>query len=404
MKILLVALNHKPEQTGIGKYQGEMAAWLVARGHEVRVVTAPPYYPQWMVAKGYRAWLYRIETIDGAKVIRVPLYVPSRVTGTKRLVHLASFALSSFPAIITQALFWRPDSILLTEPPLMAAPAVLIGKMLAGAQAYLHVQDLEVDAAFRLGLLKTSILQRLAFEIEGALLRCFAMVSTISPKMLERLRDKGVAKDRSVLAPNWANVGAFDPAKGSGVWREFLGCMEDSVLVLYSGNLGHKQGLDTIVEAARHLQENKKIRFIISGDGVGRAEMEARAKGVGNLVFLPVQAQEEFSQLMVAADIHLLPQKKDAADLVMPSKLGNILASGRPVVAGAMPGTQIYDSIQGCGLAVPPEDAEAFAAAIQKLAEDSVLRESMGKEARVRALSYWSQDVALKKIEEIITQ
>ena len=118
MKILLVSLNYAPEQTGIGKYQGEMAAWLVDRGHQVRVVTAPPYYPAWKMGAGYKSWNYVVEVVDGARIYRVPLYVPSVQSGIKRLIHLLSFAVFSFPVIVWQSVTWRPDALLITAPPL----------------------------------------------------------------------------------------------------------------------------------------------------------------------------------------------------------------------------------------------------------------------------------------------
>ena len=97
MRFVVYAINYRPELTGIGKFSGEMAEWLVAKGHEVRVVTAPPYYPQWRVLGHYRSWHYRRESLNGVKVWRCPLWVPSRPSGLKRILHLASFALSSFP-------------------------------------------------------------------------------------------------------------------------------------------------------------------------------------------------------------------------------------------------------------------------------------------------------------------
>jgi colanic acid biosynthesis glycosyl transferase WcaI len=121
MKILLYGINFAPELTGIGKYTGEMAAWLVAQGHDVRVVTAPPYYPAWAVSPGYSGRTYRTEDWHGAKVLRCPLWVPSQPGGLKRLLHLASFALSSLPVMLGQV-FWRPQVVWVVEPALFCAP------------------------------------------------------------------------------------------------------------------------------------------------------------------------------------------------------------------------------------------------------------------------------------------
>ena len=191
----------------------------------------------------------------------------------------------------------------------------------------------------------------------------------------------------------------FDPTKGEGKWKEEFKQDPSTVLIVYSGNLGRKQGLESIVEAARTLKDEKHLKFIVSGDGAGREDMIKSAENLDNITFLELQPFEDFVHLMIAADIHLLPQKAGAADLVMPSKLGNILASGRPVIAGASEGTQVYEAIQECGIAVEPENSKAFADAILKLSKDKTLRASMGAEGIKRAHEDWSKEGVLKKME-----
>ncbi|MFP4097542.1 MAG: glycosyltransferase, partial [Alphaproteobacteria bacterium] len=235
-----------------------------------------------------------------------------------------------------------------------------------------------------------------------AALQRFAHVSTISPNMRQKVIEKGVAEDKALLIQNWANVEQFDPAKGAGKWADEFKKDPDTVLAVYSGNLGKKQGLGTLIEAARLLQNEKHIHFVICGDGAGRADMVENARNLSNVTFLPLQPMDDFVHLMIAADIHLLPQKAGAADLVMPSKLGNILASGRPVVAGANKGTQLYEAMRGCGIAVPPEEGKAFAEAIRILAGDQDLRISMGKDGRGRAFAEWSKDSVLQIMERVM--
>jgi colanic acid biosynthesis glycosyl transferase WcaI len=167
--------------------------------------------------------------------------------------------------------------------------------------------------------------------------------------------------------------------------------------------LGQKQGLETIVEVAQILNISAPyIQFIISGDGAGREAMVKQAEGLNNITFVPLQPFEDFLHLMVAADMHLLPQKAGAADLVMPSKLGNILSSGRPVIVGAPQGTQVHSAIEECGLAVEPENATEFADAILTLAKDEKERELMGKAARARAERDWGKESLLKRMESLL--
>ena len=154
METLIIGINFSPELTGIGKYTGELAEYLVEAGHEVRVITAPPYYPQWQVQDGYSSWRYRRERRRGIVIYRCPLWVPARPTGLKRILHLASFGLSSLPPAILLA-GWRPQVVLSIAPALLSAPAALLSARLAGAKAWLHIQDFELEAAVSLGLVPT---------------------------------------------------------------------------------------------------------------------------------------------------------------------------------------------------------------------------------------------------------
>ena len=212
MRILIYGINFSPELTGIGKYTGEMAAWLAARGHEVRVVTAPPYYPDWQVWTGFSGWRYQLADEAGGslRVVRCPLWVPARPSGLTRLLHLASFALSSLPVLLWQWR-WRPAVVFAVAPPLFCAPGAWLAARLAGGKAWLHIQDYEVDAAFDLGLLKGARLRRMALAGERWLLRRFDRVSTISRRMLALAQAKGVAAGCLVLFPNWVDVLAIRP-------------------------------------------------------------------------------------------------------------------------------------------------------------------------------------------------
>ena len=259
MKLLVYGINFAPELTGIGKYTGEMVAWLAAQGHEVRVVTAPPYYPDWAVWPGYSASRYAREDWHGATVIRTPLWVPRKVTGLRRLLHLASFALTSIPALFAQW-HWKPDVVWVTEPPLFCSPAALAFARLRSAKAWLHIQDYEVDAAFELGLLKGARLRSLVAAVERGLMRRFDRISTISMRMLERASSKGTEDARLVSLPNWADVSSHPAAADATVpIAPNSAFASDAVVALYSGNMGAKQGLELLAEIRLHAARTGRI-------------------------------------------------------------------------------------------------------------------------------------------------
>ncbi len=398
MRILIYSANFAPEPTGIGKYSGEMASWLARQGHEVRVVAAPPYYPDWKVADGYAWPPYRRETINDVTVWRAPLWVPKAPGGLTRILHLLSFAISSFPIMLRQVV-WRPDVVITVAPAFLCAPVGWLTARLSAAQAWLHLQDFEIDIAFQLGLLKNKSLERVVLGFERFVMRRFDSVSTISHRMVERLLKKGVSRDRARLFPNWVDISHINPmpAPGQAVnrYRNTLRIPDSSVVVLFSGTLGGKQGLMMIPEVARTLARRKDIVFVICGDGVMKPQLEEATADLANVHLLPLQPFAQLGELLRAADIHLLPQSPRAEDLVLPSKLSGMIASGRPVIATCRTGTELASVVSKCGLIVPPEDCPALAEAILRLADDVETRLEFGRRGRAWAEANVDRDAVL---------
>jgi len=397
MKILIYSANFAPEKVGIGKYSGEMAAWLESQGHVVRVVCAPPYYPDWKVDAGYRGASYRREVWRNITVWRCPLWVPRKPTGLKRILHLMTFAASSLPMMLRH-IFWRPDVVLTVAPAFMCAPAGWLTARLCGAQAWLHLQDFEVDIAFQMNMLKSPAMQKFALKAERWMLSRFNTVSSISRRMVERLETKGVRTDRIQFFPNWVDVSHIKPSCDGTTYRKELGIAEDTIVVLYAGALAAKQGLRIIPPVASLLAKRKDIVFVICGDGVLKPELASDSDGMSNVYLLPLQPFEQLGELLCMADIHLLPQNPSAADLVLPSKLSGMLASGRPVVSTCRPGTDLESVISLCGLVVPPGDLQGLAEAICTLADDPVLRLQLGHESRLWAELHVDREVVLQRM------
>lgn len=397
MKILICSVNFAPEQTGIGKYSGEMAAWLADHGHSVRVVAAPPYYPMWKVDPAFIAPRFRRDRWRGLEVWRAPLWVPKNPRGAARVLHLVSFAITSFPLMLRQVL-WRPDLVLVVAPAFVCAPAAWLTARLCGAAAWLHLQDFEIDVAFQMGLLKGKFLQRVVLRMERWVLHRFDTVSTISARMIELLVKKGVPIERTRYFPNWADIATFGPGATSTRYRTQLGIASNSIVVLFSGTLGGKQGLMIIPSAAELLAVRRDIVFVVCGDGIMKSRLAQAAARLPNVRLLPLQPVERLGELLAMADMHLLPQSPSAADLVLPSKLSGMLASGRPVIATCRPGTEIEAVVTNCGLVVPPNDSQALAEAVKKLADDPATRRELGRKARVFAEANFERDAVLGRI------
>ena len=249
MRILIVGINFAPELTGVGKYTGEMAAWLARLGHSVTMVAAPPYYPSWQVGPGYRRWGWRRERWKGCTVIRCPLYVPRRVSGIGRLIHVASFSLSSIAAAIAAALRAKPDLVVAIAPTLMSSPVTLAIARLSGAKTWLHVQDFEVEVAAQLDLfpyiglrrVAVAFAERLSEAVAQEVKRQVEQLGLVSSddvtKMVDRLVVKGAAKDRCVLFPNWVDIDAIRPIDHDNPLRRELQLPEGRTIALYAGSM-----------------------------------------------------------------------------------------------------------------------------------------------------------------------
>ena len=217
--------------------------------------------------------------------------------------------------------------------------------------------------------------------------------------MLERAASKGVAAERLVFLRNWVDVDAIRPLDRPSAYRRELGLAGDAVVVLFSGTLGSKQGLQLIPESARLLARDASIQFVICGEGPMKAELLRQGPGLANLHFLPLQPVQRLGELLGLADIHLLPQDAAAEDLVLPSKLGGMLASGRPVVATCRADTELHQLVARAGFAVPPNDAAALAAQINALAGAPELRHALGRQARELAEGSFGMARVLQQFE-----
>jgi len=327
------------------------------------VLTAPPYYPEWQRHEGFEN-RYTTTIKDGVSLYRCPLYVPKKITTFKRLLHLCSFALSSAFRLFSLVRL-KPSVVFLVQPTLFCAPATLLYCKITGANSIMHIQDFEVDAMLGLGLSRGGRLKRFATGIESWLLKKFDVVSSISFSMLENARAKGVDEKKLLFFPNWADTNFVTPDVSGDAIRAEWGFTQNDKVVLYSGNIGQKQGLEIILEAADTFKANELIKFIIIGNGVYREKLQQMAleRGLTNVQFKQLQPWELVPQILAMADVHLVVQKRGAADAVLPSKLTNILSVGGHALVTADTDTELgkiaqkYPGIYQC---VEPENTNAF--------------------------------------------
>ncbi len=375
--VLIYSLNYSPETTGVGRYVGQMTEYLCeSDNYHVTVLTAPPYYPAWEVYPGYEN-KYSVVKSKNLKVIRCPIYIPKQPGTLKRILHLVTFALSSFVPLA--GLFFRKNTcVLVIAPTLTIAPSALIFGKLKGAKTMLHIQDFELDAMVGLNFRESQNRGfALASLIEKFLLRRFDIVSTISNRMVTSLHNKGVSRQNAVFFPNWVDTSKFFPIEDKKQCRYKVGIKSTGKVVLYSGNIGKKQGLEFVLEVARRLQDNRLISFVIAGNGSEKKSLveEAKRLELSNLSFMDFVSESDLPYLLNSADVHLVLQKPGVGDSVMPSKLSNIIAVGGHAIVSAEENTEIYDlnaKYPGIFTLIPTDDLTSLEQSIAVLCDSEL--------------------------------
>lgn len=362
-RILLIGGNYAPELTGIGKYNGEMMKWFADRGLTVTIITTYPYYPEWSIHSQYKSkshW-YSTEKIQHNNtietIIRCPHYVPQNPSGLKRLISDTTIFFSFFIALIGQLFKAKHDYVLSVAPPFSIGILGMLYKTLRGGKTIYHIQDLQIDAARDLNMIKSHAVLNILFTIEKFILKHTDYISTISAGMIKKIEEK--CEKPVTFFPNWADVDAYFPLTNKIALKAKFGFDKEDKIVLYSGAIGEKQGLEMILNTAGNLKD-ERVKFIICGVGPFKAKLEmlAQKQHLKNVVFMPLQSAANFNAFLNVADVHLVLQKGSASDLVLPSKLMTILSVGGVAIVSAMPGTSLYSMMQNnkLGMVIPPEN------------------------------------------------
>lgn len=390
-RILLIGYNFSPEPTGIGKYSGEMMAWLASAGYHCSVITAYPYYPYWKVQRPYhskRFWYQKeTKTFDsGGKltVYRCPMYVPKHPSGLKRMLLDVSFMGAAFFQLIKLMFHKKYDTVITVVPSFQFGLLGYFYKVFKKAHTVYHIQDLQIEAAQDLNMIKSRMMIKLLYRVERFIFKNTDVISSISESMVAKIEEKTLKK--VLLFPNWTDTQFFSPLANKAQLKKDFGFLPTDKIVLYSGAIGEKQGLEAIINAAETFKMDASIKFLICGSGPYKEKLQQLADGkyLDNVVFFPLQPMEKFNAFLNMADLHLVIQKAKASDLVMPSKLTTILSVGGLALITANPDSGLYKLVDKykMGILVKAENQEALNSGIKEafVADD--------KEQRLHARNY----------------
>jgi colanic acid biosynthesis glycosyl transferase WcaI len=404
-RILLIGGNFYPELTGIGKYNGEMIATLSDMGYDCTVVTTFPYYPHWKIQEPYTKrsfWFKKEQKCLSAQakdttIFRCPHYIPDKPSGLKRMISDFSFTLSAFIKV-TQLLFAKKfDFVLVVAPPFQLGLLGIYYKKLKGAKLLYHIQDLQIDAARDFNLIKSPFILNMLFKIERYILKKADVVSSISRGMIKKIEKK--YQRPIVFFPNWVDTSLFFPITEKATLKQEFGFNTTDKVILYSGAIGEKQGLEAILDAAEQLKPHADFKFVICGTGPYKEKLLdiKNAKNLDNVIFLALQPYERLNMFLNMADVHLVLQRANAADLVMPSKLTAILSVGGLAIVTASEGAGLFDVIHlnKMGILVEPEQTPALVQSIMSSLDSSA--DYMKENARLYAEEYLSIDEIFRK-------
>lgn len=383
MRVVVWGINYAPEFTGIAPHTVALCEFLQARGHEVEVVTSFPYYPTWTKRPEDRATLYRTNTVNGVRVHRCWHFVPPRVSALKRILHEASFVLTSTLKVLTLR---RPDVYLIVSPPLLLGSAGWLVGELKSAPFVFHVQDMQPDAAVGLGMLRAGWFIRALYALESFAYRSAARVSGITQGMLVKFRRKSVPEENLVYFPNAIELSDGPSRVHRGEFRARNRFRADEFLAVYAGNLGVKQGLDVLTAAAQLLRD-QRIRIVICGDGAQRDVIaeQIRALQRPNVTLLPLQKGDDYTALLTAADLCFITQQSGSGNSFFPSKLLGLLAQSKPVITVADPESELAEAVVqgGFGVNIPPGRPQELANVLDGIASDQERLQRYGAMGRV---------------------
>lgn len=376
LNVVILGLHYAPEPSGNAPYTTSLAQGLTELGHSVHVLTGFPHYPAWSVPSEYKGWTIR-EKIDGVPVTRFRHHVPSRPTALSRLHMELSFGIR-----LLTARWGNPDVVIAVSPALFSTGLAMLRARVGWKRppVGIWVQDL-----YSRGIVETGgrqgVFSKLALLVESHVLRSATGVVAIHDRFAEYVVHSLRAPAESVkVIRNWTHLPQA-PKSDASATRLRLGWGADEVIVLHSGNMGKKQGLENVVEAAKHAEaDGSAVKFVLMGDGNQRESLVQKAGGTSRLSFVDSLPQEDFQAALHAADVLLVNELPGVKDMSVPSKLTSYFTSGRPVIAATDPGSVTAHEIEasGAGLRVDAGDPRALIRAAESLAANPELARELG--------------------------
>lgn len=399
LRLLVIGINYAPEHAGIAPYTTQVCEHMAAQGHKVYVLSGIPSYPSWEVSREYKWRLAVEEERDGLQVRRLRHYVPARQTAIRRGLYEMTYGVH----VLLDRLPWRPDVIFAVTPSLLGACAGAIMASRMNVPLGIWVQDLMGLAAKESGVSGGGRVADLTYRVERWVLRRGQRVIVINEAFRCQLITSGIPAGRVTLVPNWAHV--RNPKRERSKMRAELGWPDDEFIVLHTGNMGNKQGLENAVRAARLADIHAlRVRFVLLGDGSQRSRLEQAGQGVERLQFLDPVCDEIYAEVLSAADALLINERETVFNMSLPSKLTSYFAAGRPVIAAvSRDGTTARELLRAqAGMVAEPNNPKELLETALALMLDPDTNSKYAVNARLYARRNLEKSASLRRVEELI--
>lgn len=402
MRIFIITINYPPEIGGAAHLIYELAISLKARGHKVTVLTGYPSYNIKVVPRKYRRGFRMDEVFDGIFVRRIRFPHLPRTSRIARGIQHFIFGLWLSALTIMSH---RADSVMVFSPPLPLPWLVsMVGKV-RHIPVVVNIQDLFPREAVELGMLTNQILIRMFEAMERQTYQLAAGVTVHSPGNKEHVVQQGGDRERVHVIYNWVDSDRTRPGNKDNSFAKHQG-IGGRFVVSYAGTMGWAQDMETIITAASHLRDHPNLLFLLVGDGVEKEKAKIRSQELGltNILWLPMQPWSVYPEVLAASDISMINLHPELRTPVVPSKLLNIMAAARPVIASLPIESDARGIITeaGCGICVDAGDGEALADAIRKISSDRALASQMGQHGRAYVESHFSREVCTGQLETVL--
>jgi len=377
MRIVFFSHYYPPEVNAPASRTSEHARIWARAGHDVVVITCAPNHPGGKLYPGYANRLRQTETIDGVRILRVWTFLAPNEGFARRILNYVSYSASATLAMIGLD---RPDVVVSTSPQFFCGLTGLVAQTIWRRPWVLEIRDLWPESIVTVGAMRKGLVVRLLERIEALAYRRADRIVSVTDSFVAHIVARGGTKEKISVIKNGADLELFTRCEDEQGFKRRYG-LGGRFVAAYVGTHGMAHGLDTVLEAAQLLREDSRIVFLLVGDGAERQRLDRRKQemGLGNVILLGQQPKDAMPGIWAATDVSMiLLRRSDLFKTVLPSKMFEAMAMGRPIVLGVEGEARVLLDEAGAGLGVTPQSAEELAAAVTRLADDQALRARLG--------------------------